>query len=43
MPLGKGVTKTIQLELLESKTFRCGVIALHYEMKRNELRVSYNK
>ncbi len=34
IPLFKGVTEMIQLNLLESKTFTCGVIALHYETKR---------
>ena len=31
MPLFKDVTSTINLKLVESKTFDCGVIALHYE------------
>ncbi len=31
MPLFKDVTGTTQLRLAESKTFACGVIALHYE------------
>ena len=35
MPLFKGVTETTNLKLLETKTFSCGVIALHYETKRN--------
>ncbi|RVT73941.1 dihydrofolate reductase [Flavobacterium sufflavum] len=35
IPLFKGVTKTTQLKLIESKTFSCGVIALHYETKPN--------
>ncbi len=35
MPLFKGVIETIKLKLIESKTFSCGVIALHYETKRN--------
>ncbi len=30
MPLFKDVTGTIKLKLVESKTFACGVIALHY-------------
>ncbi|MBA0885450.1 dihydrofolate reductase family protein [Flavobacterium undicola] len=35
IPLFKGVTETTQLKLIESKTFSCGVIALHYETKRD--------
>jgi dihydrofolate reductase len=35
IPLFKNVTETIKLNLIESKTFSCGVIALHYETKRN--------
>ena len=35
MPLFKDVTETTKLKLLESKTFSCGVIALHYETIRN--------
>ena len=35
MPLFKDVTETTKLKLIESKTFPCGVIALHYETKRN--------
>ena len=31
MPLFKNVAETTQLKLVESKTFSCGVIALHYE------------
>jgi dihydrofolate reductase len=31
MPLFKDVTGTTTLKLIESKTFTCGVIALHYE------------
>ncbi len=31
MPLFKDVTGTTPLKLVESKTFGCGVIALHYE------------
>lgn len=31
MPLFKDITGTSKLKLLESKTFTCGVIALHYE------------
>ena len=34
IPLYKGLTGTTQLKLIESKTFSCGVIALHYETKR---------
>jgi dihydrofolate reductase len=33
--LYKGETKTTQLKLIETKTFSSGVIALHYETKRN--------
>jgi len=29
-PLFKGINETIKLKLAESKTFACGVIALHY-------------
>jgi dihydrofolate reductase len=31
MPLFKDITETTRLKLVESKTFACGVIALHYE------------
>lgn len=31
MPLFKGINGTTTLKLVESKTFECGVIALHYE------------
>ena len=31
MPLFKDITGTTSLKLVESKTFACGVIALHYE------------
>jgi len=31
MPLFKDITSTIKLKLVESKTFACGVIGLHYE------------
>jgi len=34
IPLYNGVTGATQLNLIESKTFTCGVIALHYEIKR---------
>jgi dihydrofolate reductase len=34
-PLFKNVTETTKLKLIETKTFSCGVIALHYETKRN--------
>ncbi|MGZ4089232.1 MAG: dihydrofolate reductase family protein [Bacteroidia bacterium] len=34
IPLFKGVTETTRLTLIETKTFSCGVIALHYETKR---------
>jgi dihydrofolate reductase len=30
MPLFKEITGTIKVKLIESKTFACGVIALHY-------------
>ena len=33
IPLFKGVTETTKLKLVETKTFSCGVIALHYEKK----------
>ncbi|MBC7390890.1 MAG: dihydrofolate reductase family protein [Opitutaceae bacterium] len=32
MPLFNGITNTSKLKLIESKTFACGVIALHYEV-----------
>ena len=35
IPLYKGVTETTKLKLIETKTFTCGVIALHYQTKRN--------
>ncbi len=35
IPLFKGATETTKLKLIETKTFPCGVIALHYETKRN--------
>ena len=35
MQLYNDVTDTTHLKLIESKTFSCGVIALHYETKRN--------
>jgi len=35
IPLFKDVIETTKLKLIESKTFSCGVIALHYEKKRN--------
>jgi dihydrofolate reductase len=35
IPLFKGVREITKLKLIESKTFSCGVIALHYETKRN--------
>ena len=35
IPLFKGVTEMTKLNLLESRSFSCGVIALHYETKRN--------
>jgi len=31
IPLFKGVTETTKLKLKETKTFSCGVIALHYK------------
>ncbi len=37
IPLFKKVTDKIILELTETKTFSCGVIALHYKTKRNSL------
>jgi dihydrofolate reductase len=36
IPLFKDVFETTKLKLIETKTFSCGVIALHYETKRNE-------
>lgn len=33
--LFKGATETTKLKLIETKTFSCGVIALHYETIRN--------
>jgi dihydrofolate reductase len=35
IPLYKGETETTKLKLIESKTFSCGVIALHYKTKHN--------
>jgi dihydrofolate reductase len=35
IPLFKGITETTRLKLIETKTFSCGVIALHYETKLN--------
>ncbi len=35
VPLFSGAMETTKLNLLESKTFSCGVIALHYETKRD--------
>lgn len=35
IPLFKNVTETTKLKLIETKTFSSGVIALHYETKRN--------
>ncbi len=35
IPLFKGVTETTNLNLIETKIFACGVIALHYEMQHN--------
>jgi len=35
IPLFKGIFQTTKLTLIESKTFSCGVIAVHYETKRN--------
>jgi dihydrofolate reductase len=35
IPLFKEVIETTKLKLIETKTFACGVVALHYETKRN--------
>jgi dihydrofolate reductase len=35
IPLFKDVRETTKLKLIETKTFSCGVIALHYETERN--------
>lgn len=35
IPLFKNITETTKLKLVESKTFSCGVIALHYEKELN--------
>ena len=35
MPLFKGITETTKLALIETKSFSGGVVALHYETKRN--------
>jgi len=35
IPLFKGLTEKTKLKLLETKTFSCGVIALHYETNLN--------
>ncbi len=34
VPLFKDISETTKLKLIETKTFSCGVIALHYETKR---------
>jgi dihydrofolate reductase len=34
-PLFKDISEQIKLKLIEAKTFSCGVVALHYETKRN--------
>ena len=39
MPLFKGVTETTNLKLIETKTFSCGVIALHYETQRSHVAI----
>lgn len=36
MPMFKGLTSATNLKLLDSRTFGCGVIALHYETSRPE-------
>ncbi len=36
IPLFEGVTEMTKLKLLETKTFTCGVIALHYETERSK-------
>ncbi len=35
IPLFKGISETIKLNLIETKTFACGVIALHYEKAKS--------
>ena len=35
IPLFKAITEKTILKLIESKTFSCGVIALHYETKQS--------
>ena len=35
MPLFKNITEMTKLKLIETKTFSCGVIALHYETQAN--------
>jgi dihydrofolate reductase len=35
MPLFKNITEMTKLKLIETKTFSCGVIALHYETQGN--------
>ncbi|MFM7023782.1 MAG: dihydrofolate reductase family protein [Flavobacteriales bacterium] len=35
IPLFKGLAETIKLNLIETKTFSCVVVALHYEIKRD--------
>ncbi len=35
IPLFKDVTEPVKLDLIETKTFSCGVIALHYGTKHN--------
>jgi dihydrofolate reductase len=35
-PLFKGVTENLKLKLLKARTFKSGVVGLHYEPERNE-------
>ena len=34
IPMFKALAETTKLQLIEAKTFKCGVIALHYQTKR---------
>jgi dihydrofolate reductase len=35
-PLFKGITDNLKLKLLKTRTFKSGVIGLHYEPERND-------
>ncbi|MEJ7770154.1 MAG: dihydrofolate reductase family protein [Chitinophagaceae bacterium] len=38
IPLFKNVSTRVNLNLLESRKFNCGVVALHYEVNRNTIK-----